>query len=153
MTQFTGGVPVMITESDDQSLQGNTGLTFAGSTDEPNLKYGTGQSFYGDKNPRHGKSFLNNSLFSQETLGGQGNSPRRFLHSPGEENWNMALLKDVKLHESISLEIRAEFFNLFNHAQFYGPTVNGNYATGPSFGQISGDAGPRVGQVAAKLTF
>lgn len=154
MTQFTGGVPVMITESDDQSLTGNTGLTFAGSTDEPNLQYGSGKSFYGDKNPRDGKSFLNNSLFTQEPLGGQGNAPRRFLHSPGEENWNLALLKDVKLHEHIALEIRAEFFNAFNHAQFYGGgVVNGNFATGPSFGQIGGDAGPRVGQVAAKLTF
>jgi len=152
-SQFTGGVPVMITESDDQSLTGNSGLTFAGSTDEPNLNYGTGKSFYGDKNPRDRKSYLNNSLFSQETLGMQGNAPRRFLHSPGEDNWNMALLKDVKIHESITFEIRAEFFNLFNHAQFYGPTVNGNYATGPSFGLIGSDAGGRIGQMAGKLTF
>jgi hypothetical protein len=58
----------------------------------------------------------------------------------------------------VSFEIRAEFFNLFNHAQFYGPTVNGNFANGlpsqgGSFGLIGSDAAARVGQMGAKLTF
>lgn len=154
MTQFSSGVPVMITETDDRSLMGNTGLTFSGSTDEPVLQFGTGASFYGDKNPRHGKSFLNNSLFSQEPLGGQGNAPRRFLHSPGLNNWNLALLKDVKIYERVTFEFRAEFFNAFNHTQFYGGgVVNGNYASGTAFGSITSDAGPRVGQLGAKLNF
>jgi hypothetical protein len=154
LTQFSSGVPVNIAETDDQSLTGNAGLTFAGSTDEPVLNYGSGKSFYGDKNPRHGNSYLNNSLFSQEPLGGQGNAPRRFLHGPGLDNWNLALLKDIKFHESISLEIRAEFFNLFNHAQFYGLSVNGNFASGASFGDIGNDAGgPRIGQMALKFNF
>jgi hypothetical protein len=158
MTQFTGGVPIMILETDDQSLMGNSGLSFYGSTDQPVLKYGSGASFYGDKNPRDEKPYLNTSLFSQEPFGGQGNAPRRFLYGPGEDNWNLALLKDVKLHEGITLEIRAEFFNAFNHTQFYGDVVDGNFADGlpsqgGSFGLINNDAGPRVGQVAAKLTF
>lgn len=166
LTQFSSGVPIVVNENDDQSLTGNTGLTFAGTTDEPVLKYGTGQSFYGDKNPRHGNSFVNNSLFSQEPLGGQGNSPHRFLHGPGLDNWNLALLKDIKLHESMSLEFRAEFFNAFNHTQFYGGgVVNGNTAPfstlpsgatvpSPTFGSIGNDAGgPRLGQLALKFTF
>ena len=158
MTQFTGGVPIMVLETDDQSLMGNSGLSFYGSTDQPVLNFSSGASFYGDKNPRDGKPYLNTSLFSQEPLGGQGNAPRRFLHGPGEDNWNLAMLKDIKLHESMALEIRAEFFNAFNHTQFYGDVVNGNFADGlpsqgGSFGLVTGDAGPRVGQMAAKFTF
>jgi hypothetical protein len=69
-------------------------------------------------------------------------------------NWNLALLKDVRFYERVTFEFRAEFFNAFNHAQFYGGgVVNGNYASGNAFGSITGDAGPRVGQLAAKLTF
>ena len=151
-THFTDGTPIEISETDDRSLTGNSGLTFAGSTDEPNVQFGSGQSFYGDKNPRHQNSYINTSLFSQEPLGGQGNAPRRFLHGPGEDNWDMALLKDIKIHENISFEVRGEFFNVFNHVQFYGGgIVNGNYAS--AFGQIGGDAGARIGQVGGKLTF
>jgi hypothetical protein len=158
-THFTDGTPVEILETDDRSLVGSSGLTFAGSTDEPDVQFGSGQSFYGDKNPRHGKAYINVSLYSQEPLGGQGNAPRRFLHGPGEDNWDAALLKDIKIHENISFELRGEFFNVFNHVQFYGGgIVNGNFANGlpsqgGSFGLVGGDAGARVGQVAGKLYF
>ena len=161
LAQLSSGVPITISEGDDHSLTGNAGLTFAGSTDEPMLQFGSGSSFYGDKNPRDGKSYLNASLFSLEPIGGQGNAPRRFLHGPGLDNWNLALIKDVKLHESIALEFRAEFFNLFNHVQFYGSnSVNGNAASGaatggpgPTFGQVGSEAGPRIGQMGVKFSF
>ena len=70
-------------------------------------------------------------------------------------NWNLALLKDVKLTESKSLEFRAEFFNIFNHAQFYGPfNVDGYFDSGPSsFGGVFGAASPRIGQIGAKFYF
>ncbi len=55
--------------------------------------------------------------------------------------------------ESRSLELRFEAFNVFNHAQFYGPAaVNGNI-TSASFGQIVNAAAPRLIQLAAKFSF
>jgi hypothetical protein len=48
------------------------------------------------------------------------------------------------------MDIRAEFFNVFNHAQFNNPV--GNF-TASNFGQITSAAGPRIGQVAAKIRF
>ena len=126
---------------------------FYGSTDEPVLNYSSGQSFYGDKNPRDGKPYINTSLFSDEPLGGQGNAPRIILHGPGEDNWNMALLKDVKIREHMNLEIRAEFFNLFNHAQFYGSGVVGGYINFGGFGLVTSAQAARIGQMALKLNF
>ena len=65
----------------------------------------------------------------------------------------MALEKDVRLSESRSLEFRLEGFNVFNHAQFYGPAaVNGNISSA-NFGQVVNAASPRLVQLAAKYVF
>lgn len=154
ITRFTNGVPIFIMEPDDQSLLGNTRISPWGgdSTDEPNYTPG---NIAGDHDPRHGNPYFNVNLFSQEPLGQQGNSQRRFFHGPGINNTDLALLKDVKIREAMSAEFRAEFFNAFNHAQFYGEyTVDGNFDDGPgSFGVVGGDNGGRVGQLAVKFNF
>ena len=61
--------------------------------------------------------------------------------------------KNVRLRESVSLDIRIEAFNVFNHAQFFGPTsVNGN-VTDPNFGHVVSAAAPRLVQLVVKLHF
>lgn len=156
ITQFTTGLPITISEPDDHSLLGNTGNSgYAGSTDEPNYTPG---AIAGNHDPRSGQPYFNTSLFSEEPIGEQGTARRRFFHGPGMNNWNLSLLKDLRLTESKSLEFRAEFFNAFNHAQFYGNFVvdgNLNDGTGPlgSFGKITSAAAPRIGQVAVKFYF
>jgi hypothetical protein len=164
VTSFATGVPVTIAEVDDNSLRGNTrNSPQYGSTDEPN--FNGGGPIYINKDPRKQyidpitgalvNPYFNPKLFSAEPFAGQGSSNKRFFHGPGVNNWNLALLKDIKLTESKSLEFRAEFFNAFNHAQFYGSgTVNGYFDSGPSgFGGVFGAAGPRVGQLGAKFYF
>jgi hypothetical protein len=62
----------------------------------------------------------------------------------------MALLKNLPLHESLSVRFPLETFNLFNHAEFFGPnTVDGNLQSfdlwpsreciGSSVGSVSGE--------------
>ena len=61
-----------------------------------------------------------------------GNAGRNVLNNPGRWNFDMTLFRDMKLHESTSLEFRAEVYNIFNHSQFriYDPSPNfGNGAT------------------------
>ena len=60
------------------------------------------------------------------------------------------LHKETKVNERLGLEIRAEFFNTFNHAQFGNP--KGNIDSG-SFGNVTAARSPRIGEVAMKLTF
>ena len=82
-----------------------------------------------------------------------GTARRRFFGGPGIDNFDMAIEKDVRLSESRSLEFRLKGFNVFNHAQFYGPAaVNGNISSA-DFGQIVGAAPPRLVQLAAKFVF
>jgi hypothetical protein len=79
-----------------------------------------------------------------------GNADRRFFHGPGLNNWDLSLFKNAHVTERISMDIRAEFFNVSNHAQFNNPV--GNF-TASNFGQITTARSPRIGQVAVKIHF
>jgi hypothetical protein len=63
----------------------------------------------------------------------------------------MALLKDTHITERLDLQFRAEFFNLFNHAQF--TNVQGNINAGAGFGKAQNALAPRIGQLSLKLNF
>ena len=89
----------------------------------------------------------------KRTLGQLGNAKRRNFYGPGIENFDMALQKNLRLTESQSLQFRAEAFNAFNHAQFYGPASVDGQREDPNFGQIESAAAPRLMQIAGKFTF
>ena len=95
-------------------------------------------------------AYFNRSLFAQEPLGKLGTSSREFFHGPGLNNWDLSVQKDIRLTESKRLELRGEFFNAFNHAQFGNPT--GNFLSG-AFGVVTSARSQRIGQVAAKILF
>jgi len=59
----------------------------------------------------------------------------------------------AKMGETRELTLRAESFNVFNHAQFFGPeAVNGN-PDSANFGRIVNANAPRQLQLAAKFRF
>ena len=140
ITRFTTGFPITLSENDDASLCG------CGGADVPNYN---GQPLH-FTNPRSGNPYFDTSPFTVEQLGVAGNSSRRFFHGPGINNWDMALHKGTPITEKSALEFRAEFFNVFNHAQFLNPS--GNINSG-SFGVVTGARAPRIGQLALKLSF
>jgi Carboxypeptidase regulatory-like domain/TonB-dependent Receptor Plug Domain len=47
-----------------------------------------------------------------------GDSGRNFLNNPSRLNFDMALYKNIPIHESIALQFRAEGYNIFNHTQW-----------------------------------
>jgi hypothetical protein len=148
ITRFATGLPVSISETDDQALIGNWSTGISGSTtDEPVLAPG---KILNNTNPRSGQSYFNTSLFSQEPLGQVGNANRRFFHGPGINNFDMSLFKNIRLGESMSLQVRGEFFNIFNHAQFNNP--DGEF-TDSTFGTVLSARDPRIGQLAIKFVF
>ncbi len=105
-----------------------------------------------------------------------GNLGRNSLRGPAFKEFNFSVFKNTPLTERLSLELRAEFFNLFNHPNFANPflpnfiadpAVNGITATGRGVGSYAltatgdvgignpflGGGGPRGIQFAAKFTF
>jgi hypothetical protein len=77
-----------------------------------------------------------------------GTANRRFFHGPGFNNTDLGFQKTIPLTEAKLFEIRGEFFNIFNHAQFVNPS--GDISSG-SFGNITNARDPRIGQVSAKF--
>jgi hypothetical protein len=69
------------------------------------------------------------------------------------DNYDMALLKNLRLTESKSLQFRFEGFNVFNHAQFFGPqSVDGNISSS-TFGEVVSADPPRLCSWARNFCF
>ena len=82
-----------------------------------------------------------------------GNSSTGIVNGPGQANLDFSIAKNIPLRwpQEGSVQLRAEFFNIFNHPQFADPDNSFNSAT---FGVIgSTSVNPRVGQVAMKFSF
>ena len=144
ITRFTTGLPINLSESDDNSLLGVFGLN-GYTSDTPNFLGGNLRF----TDPRSGGPYFKTDLFTPDALGRIGTANRAFFHGPGTNSFNVALSKDLRLSESKTIEFRGEFFNALNHAQFLNPSgdINGN------FGMVTQARAPRIGQVAVKLLF
>jgi len=150
-TRFSSGFPVTLYDQSDSSLQGSLGNGVNNQLiDTPVFTPG---SLNIATNPRSGRSEFNTALFQPEALGQVGNAGRRFFYGPGINNFDMQLSKNVRLTESKSLDIRVEAFNVFNHAQFYGPSAVDGEVENSTFGQVVSAQNPRLIQLAAKFFF
>jgi hypothetical protein len=80
-----------------------------------------------------------------------GSLSRNYLTAPGRVNVNLAFSKVTPLSaDRLHLEFRADFFNVFNRAQFTSPNTN---ITDPNFGKIQNTYDPREIQLAIRLSF
>lgn len=150
-TRFSSGFPVTLFDNSDNSLLGTLGNGVNNQLlDTPQYVGGPLQI---NNNPRNGQSEFNTNAFVPENLGQLGNAARRIWQGPGIENFDVELSKAIKLRESTSLDIRVEAFNVFNHAQFYGPSAVNGEVNDPNFGSIVSAAAPRLIQVAMKIHF
>ncbi|MBI4907341.1 MAG: carboxypeptidase regulatory-like domain-containing protein, partial [Acidobacteria bacterium] len=68
------------------------------------------------------------------------------LRSAGMFNFDFSLMRNIQLHERIRLQVRAEAFNIMNHAQLNEPDSSVN---SPTFGRILGGSGNRSLQLGA----
>ena len=95
--------------------------------------------------------WFNPCAFAQPLPGTFGNSHRGALRGPGFQNWDMSLMKEFPLHESMALQFRLESFNTFNHPNWGGPDTyiddSGNFST------ISSSTSPRIVQLGLSLSF
>jgi Carboxypeptidase regulatory-like domain len=149
ITRFASGFPIQMNESsDDFSLFGSA------ATDMPN-RVGPVQIV----NPRKsnpncptpdgtGCYFLPSAFADNTTAGTFGTANRRFFHGPGFNNTDFGMLKRTLIHEQMAFDLRIEFFNIFNHAQFTNPSGD---VDSSSFGVVTNARDPRIGQVSAKF--
>ncbi len=82
---------------------------------------------------------------------GWGNSAVGSIMGPGQNNWDISIIKNTKITEGLTTQFRAEFYNVWNHAQFNPPVNN---VADSTFGQVQNSSvPPRIVQFAFKLLF
>jgi hypothetical protein len=106
----------------------------------PNLVPGV-PIWISDPNVAGGKR-INKATFSVPTGPVQGNLGRNTLNGFGATQVDLTLRRQFLLQERLSLQARADFFNIFNHPNFGPPT---NYMTSPLFGQATQMLGSSLG--------
>jgi Carboxypeptidase regulatory-like domain len=90
----------------------------------------------------------NPGVLAGTDCGSFGTANRRFFHGPGINNTDLGIQKVIPITEAKSFEIRGEFFNIFNHAQFTNPSGD---ISSSSFGNITSARPMRIGQLSAKF--
>lgn len=101
--------------------------------------------------------YLNPASFSQVPISSLSGAPvrggslgRNALRMPGFWNIDMAVSKSLALTEKVSLQIRGDMMNAFNHTAFNGVNTT---ITSSNFGMFTSTRGARVVQLNARLTF
>ena len=64
----------------------------------------------------------------------QGDLGRNALRGFGATQWDLALRRQFRFTERLSLQARGDFFNILNHPNFGSPI---NYLSSPQFGQAT----------------
>ena len=107
-------------------------------------------TYVGNHGPQ--QQYINPACFPAAPSGQLGNASRVPVFGPDFVNTDFSVIKQFALPwENMGLNFRAEFFNLFNHAQFGLPVAD---ISAPGFGEVNSTVNnPRLVQFALKLTF
>ncbi len=95
-------------------------------------------------------------LFFNPQAGALGSLQRRVLSGPWFTNYDTSLAKNTRIGERLSVEFRADFFNVFNHPNF---AVGDQNINSSSFGKITSmfyaadGVGPRLVQFGLYVKF
>jgi hypothetical protein len=94
-----------------------------------------------------GRKAINPAAFSLPSGETAGDAPRNFVRGFGESQLNLALRRELHLHDPFVLQFRAETFNLLNHPNF--GYVDPVY-TDATFGQATQTLSASLGTVASQ---
>jgi len=141
------GIPYGVSYGIDNALIGGGGNR-ANLVGDPNL---SGDRTKGQKLLQ----WFNPQAFVQNPVGTLGTSGKYPLTGPGYKNVDFSAVKSFPIRkgflgESQRVDFRAEFFNVFNHANFNNPSGNMSSAT---VGRVTSALSPRIIQFALKYMF
>ncbi len=150
LISLDSGQPFTVTDGTDVSL------THVGS-DRPNVVPGAAP------NPLTLAQYFNTAAFAGsctlstyksnpycQVPGTFGTAGRSIFHGPGSIQFDMSISRLFSFRERYKMELRGDFFNIMNHANWNGPSTAVNSAT---FGQITSFGAPRLIQLAMKAYF
>jgi hypothetical protein len=142
ITNFRSGMPMTIGTSGDLARVG-TGSQRADATGVRPRRL--------DPRTNELRGF-DTTAYGVPAIGTFGNLARNTQPGFGLNNWDVGINKNFEIRylgEASRLQVRAEWFNFFNHTQFRGIGTTVNVPS--SFGIVNSAHDPRILQVAAKL--
>jgi len=147
ITTFQTGFPMAF-----QAQATTLSSDFNAGTPRPDITSGCQQTVSGSAEARLNKYF-NTSCFTQPGNFSFGSASRNQsnLRAQGINNWDLSAVKKTAITEKVSLEFRAEFFNISNHVRFQAP---GTTVGSGLFGVVTAAANkPRIVQFATRINF
>ena len=140
LMRYQSGLPVNPVSGKDNSL---TGV----GNDRPNVVSTT--TYTGAP---HGRlyQYINPNLYVPNSTGAFGSAGHNSLRGPGYFDVDVAVTRELRFVERVTLQARGEAFNVLNHPNFGAPNANISSAT---FGQIRSARDPRILQASMKLIF
>lgn len=148
ISSVNSGTPFTVFDTTNVSQQGSHPPISGYSGSRPDL--------IGDPNagPRTPQQWLLRSAFRRldpvADAGRFGTAGRNIARGPGLVNVDASLFRSFRLREGLNLQLRAECFNVANHANFFVPISDLN---SPNFGRIVEAGSPRLFQFGLKLVF
>jgi hypothetical protein len=151
VTSRTGlPVNVLVTRASTELLDGNT------IDQRPDLVPGVSLIPAGGQTPG---LWINPAAFRVPARGTWGTAGRNLVRGPSLYQFDMAVAKRTRLTEALTLEFRAEAFNLANRPQYGTPIAN--ISSGATFGRITstvntgatGSGTPRQFQFMLRMVF
>ena len=166
------GRPVPIVSANDTSAQnGDVYPTPSNYHQRPNLVPGVNPINSNWRSAPDSIGYLNGAAFAQpdyaapdNLVGSFGNLGRNAIYGPKFWNVDFSLAKSTRIFEKTTVQVRAEFFNIFNHPNFALPNFfvdpgspqQGLITQTPDQAQTNpglGGGGPRVIQLGLKVVF
>ena len=153
LLSFHGGQPFTVKAAGDQSGT-NEGNDRAVLLSDP---------YTGFRHQAPNALWLNPAAFGNPAPGTFGTTRRNAFYGPGYSDVDLSVFKDTHIRERLTVQLRAEMFNLFNRANFAPPggnsvKVGGNFTLNDTIGDYNGAPGIGAGeafntQFAAKIIF
>ena len=138
ITEFQIGLPMQITQANNTN--GFTGSQRPNVVGKPALA----------RSERTLVRYFNTDAFVAAPQNTLGNAPRFPLHSPGINNWDLSIMRNIKLRERFTVQFIGQLFNAFNHPNYNAPnTTIGNV----NYGRITGAQSSRVTEFALRIFF
>ena len=144
----SSGTPFTVYDSTNVSLQGSHPPVSGFFASRPDAVANPNDG------PRTVEAWMSRSAFRRlnplTEAGRFGNAGRNIVRGAGTSNLDASLFKTFPVSEGMRLQVRAECFNVANHANFGIPVTD---LASANFGRILEAAPPRLLQFGLKLLF
>jgi hypothetical protein len=101
--------------------------------------------------PHKDSLWFNTAAFVSPSGTLPGNARKNSILGPGRQNWDLTLMKNIKVFEGSAFQFRLETFNTFNHTSF--DSIDTTINDGSTYGTVTSAHQPRIVQLALKYSF